>query len=91
MKTGQQTPLYREVLDGVGVDGVSFFLVFLCLFCSSVSSLFFFSVFIFIILLYSLRKRANNCSLGKWGILVRPRLHRPHSELLDLEERVAGW
>ena len=79
-----------EVLNGLGVDGVggifSFCFAFF-LFCFAflrLSSLFF--VFLRFLRL-SPRTRANDCNLlGKWGISLRPRLHRPRSELPDLRE-----
>ena len=53
-----------------------------------------FSVFLFFLCFLSFssffsyfpRTRANDCNLlGKWGISLRPRLHRPRSELPELE------
>ena len=73
-----------------------FFLFFLFLFAFfRFSSLFFvflrFSSFFFAFLRFSLLfayspgTRANDCNLlGKWGISLRPRLHRPRSELPDM-------
>ena len=88
-----------EVLNGVGVDGVggifpffSFFFVFFRF--SSLFRFFFvflrFFSFFFVFLRFSSffacspGTRANDCNLlGKWGISLRPRLHRPRSELPD--------
>ena len=61
------------------------FFRFSSLFCFFVrfSSFFFrFSSLFFVIFSYSPGTRANDCSLlGKWGISLRPRLHRPRWEL----------
>ena len=97
-----------EVLNGVGVDGLggifpffSFFFVFFR-FSSLLRFFSFFFVFFsfFFAFLrfssffaYSPGTRANDCNLlGKWGISLRPRLHRPRSELPDqsVRETVLG-
>ena len=91
-----------EVLNGVGVDGVGgifpfflFFFVFLRFFV-----VFRFSSFFFVFLrfssffAYSPGTRANDCNLlGKWGISLRPRLHRPRSELPEIlrDHRPPKW
>ena len=95
-KGGEFSVQHWEVLNGVGVEGVGgifpFFVVFFCF--SSLFCFFFvflrFSSFFFAFLrfaslfAYSPGTRANNCNLlGKWGISLRPRLHRPRSELPD--------
>ena len=85
-----------EVLNGVGVDGVggifpffSFFFVFLRLFvffCVFLrfSSFFFAFLRFSSFFAYSPGTKANDFNLlGKWGISLRPRLHRPRSELPD--------
>ena len=88
-------------VDGVGgiFPFFSFFFRFPSLFrfFFRFSSLFFaflrFSSFFFAFLRfssffsYSFGTRANDCNLlGKWGISLRPRLHRPRSELPDFYE-----
>ena len=77
-----------EVLNGVGVifPFFSFFFVFLRFFVFfRFSSLFFaflrFSSFFFVFCLFSWNNGKR--LLGKWGISLRPRLHRPRSELPD--------
>ena len=67
-----------------------FFFVFLRFFVFFFRfSSFFFSFFFAILrfssfIAYSPGTRANDCNLlGKWGISLRPRLHRPRSELPD--------
>ena len=85
---------YWEVLNGVGVDGVggifpfsSFFFAFFVFF--RFSSFFFAFLRFSSFFSYSPGTRADDCNLlGKWGISLRPRLHRPRSELPDL--RVVG-
>ena len=85
--------LFEEVLNGVGLDGVGG--IFLFLRFSSFLFVFLFFVFLrffllcfalfFVSLPFSPRspgRRANNCNLlGKWGLSLRPGLHRPRSEL----------
>ena len=70
-----------EVLNGVGVDGVGeifpFFYAFFPFFYA-------FFPFFFAFLCFSKRTRANNSNLlQKWGISLRPRLHRPRAKLPD--------
>ena len=66
--------LHWEVLNGVGVDGVGvIFPIFYAFF-----------PFFYAFLCFSLRTRANNSNVQqKWGISLRPRLHRPRAELPD--------
>ena len=79
-----------EVLNGVGVDGVggifpffSFFFVFLRFFVFFRFSSFFFDFLRFSDIL--LEDKGSNCnSLQKWGISLRPRLHRPRAKLPGL-------
>ena len=79
--------VFWEVLNGVGVDGVGGIFPFFCFFSFFFAFLRFSSSFFAFLRFssffsYSFRTRANDCNLlGKWGISLRPRLHRPRSEL----------
>ena len=73
-----------EVLNGVGLDGVGgiFPFFFSSLFLFFFVFLRFFGFFVFLRFFFVPRIRANDCNLlKKWGISLRPRLHRPRSEL----------
>ena len=65
---------FWEVLNGVGVDGVRGIFVFLC-----------FSSFFFVFLRFSPRGHGETTAIHckKYGISLRPRLHRPRSKLPD--------
>ena len=88
-QTGLFPTFFWEVLNGVGVDGVggifpffSLFFVFLRFFV-----FFRFSSLFFVFLRFSgilLEDKGNDCYLlQKWGISLRPRLHRPRAKLPD--------
>ena len=68
----------------MGLEGISPFSSFFALFFAFMRNLPFFALF-FAFLRFILEQGANNCNLlEKWGISLRPRLHRPRWELPEL-------
>ena len=80
-----------EVLNGVGVDGVGVILPFFYAFFIFFFFLTHFFVFVplfFVFLRFSLlllkdKGKQQQNLLQKWGISLRPRLHRPRAKLPD--------
>ena len=71
--------IFWEILNGVGVDGVRVVFPFFYAFFPFFYAFFpFFSTFLY----FSSRTGAKNSNLlQKWGISLRPRLHRPRAKL----------
>ena len=84
-----------EVLKGGGVDGAGgnlpFFCAFLAFFFAFLAGISPFFALFFAFLRFILEQGANNCNLlERWGISLRPRLHRPRWELPELFKKYEG-
>ena len=79
---------FWEVLNGVGVDGVGVIFPFFCAFFPFFYAFppFFYASFPFFLRIFplsSLFSASLSNLLQKWGVSLRPRLHRPRAKLLD--------
>ena len=81
LEISDNSALNREVLNGVGVDGVGGILPFFLRFFFFLRFSLFFIAFSFSSL-FSDSLRGNDCNLlQNWGVSLQPRLHRPHAKL----------